>query len=545
VRYKRLFAQAFVNASNAGNSDSLDLNGTFILRTGQPIVDKSRVFAGQVQHAADFAGDRERLVYGVDYIRTDPRTFGTTNGRNEVGDNTTEYGAYVQSTTRLNRRVDLIGALRADRHDQLVGTFLSPRVALQFKPTETHNVRFAFNRAFQTPANFNFFLDLDQARSISGLPYNIRALGVPSDGFQFRRDCAAGAGGLCMRSPFTPAGAGGPGAFVPANAAGYYQAALNVAVAGGLQTQLAANPALGAAGAAAIVNALRVANPASVGTTLRLLNTTTQQFVEVQPSSVVDLPRLRPTFVNNYEVGYKGIFADRLRIAVDGWHQQRNQLLTAAVNVTPNVFLNPVQAGQLVGATIAPIVGAANAPTVAAPIAAALARVPVGTVVPNNPLTERGNIFFSYRNIDQTIRLYGSDMAVDFLATSRFTIAGTYSWLSKVQFDEVAIGTAPFSVNSPKHKASLTGRVEGLLSGLGFDVRGRYTDAFPVNSGVFVGNVPVVLMADAGVSIRRPVGGNRVLWSVNATNVLDNRRANFVGTPQIGRMVMTRVQYEF
>jgi iron complex outermembrane receptor protein len=248
--------------------------------------------------------------------------------------------------------------------------------------------------------------------------------------------------------------------------------------------------------------------------------------------------------VNNYEVGYKGIIADRLRIAIDGWHQQRNQLLTAAVNVTPNVFLDPVSLTAAVQQRITPIVGP-SAPAIAQSVAAGLARVPVGTVVPDNPLTERGNIYFSYRNIDRTIRLYGSDMAVDFLATPRITLAGTYSWLSKVQFDDVTIGPAAFSLNSPAHKASFTSRFDDRTSGLGFELRGRYTDAFPVNSGVFVGNVPVSAMVDAGASLRRPVAGRRVTWSVNATNLLDNRRAAFVGTPEIGRMVMTRVQYEF
>ena len=72
ARIGRFFGQVFANLSNAGNDDSLSTSGTFLLRSGQPIVDKSRVFAAQLQHG--FAlGTRQDFVYGTDYIFTNPR----------------------------------------------------------------------------------------------------------------------------------------------------------------------------------------------------------------------------------------------------------------------------------------------------------------------------------------------------------------------------------------------------------------------------------------------------------------------------------------
>ena len=52
-RWNRLFAQVFLNFSNAGNEDSLSTDGTFLLRSGQPIVDQSRVFSAQIQNVSD------------------------------------------------------------------------------------------------------------------------------------------------------------------------------------------------------------------------------------------------------------------------------------------------------------------------------------------------------------------------------------------------------------------------------------------------------------------------------------------------------------
>ena len=36
-----------------------------------------------------------------------------------------------------------------------------------------------------------------------------------------------------------------------------------------------------------------------------------------------------------------------------------------------------------------------------------------------------------------------------------------------------------------------------------------------------------------------------LMWSINATNIFDSAVRTFPGTPNIGRMVMTRIQYTF
>ncbi|HEY9228263.1 MAG TPA: carboxypeptidase regulatory-like domain-containing protein, partial [Gemmatimonadaceae bacterium] len=129
LRWGNLFAQAFLNVSDAGNKDSLDQAGTYLLRTGQPIVDQSRVGAGSIQHSLD-VGTRQRFIYGGDYNWTNPRTGGTIVGRNEDDDNVTEFGGYVHSLTRLSPQWEVTAALRADRNNRLDGTFLSPRASL-------------------------------------------------------------------------------------------------------------------------------------------------------------------------------------------------------------------------------------------------------------------------------------------------------------------------------------------------------------------------------------------------------------------------------
>ncbi len=479
LRSGRLFAQVFANLSNAGNKDSNDLSGTYILRTGQSIVDQSRVAGAQLQHSAD-VGSSSSLVYGVDYTFTNPRTGGTINGRNEQDDNTSEVGGYAQSTSRLSPQWDLLLAARLDRHNRLEGTFFSPRAALVFKPAQDQSVRLTFNRAFSTPANFSFFLDLLQAGNIGGLPYNVRAVGV-NDGFRFRRDCAGGVGSLCMRSPFTPAAAGGSATFVPANAAGYYPAALQVALAGGLRNALIASglPA-GAADATIARLATFNATTANVGTKLtQITNGTT-----VSPAQVVDIGRLKPSYTNMLELGYKGAVGKRLFLATDVWYQRRDNFTTAAQNFTPNALLDGPTLGAGLAAHLQPVLGP-SAPAVAAAIAGSLARIPLGTVVPDSRVTTNADIAFTYKSIDKSINLAGTDVAFEFMMTSDFSTSGTYSWVSKTEFD-IEPGQPPLTLNSPDHKGSLAFRYTDSPRNLTTEVRGRYQNTFRVNSAVFV-----------------------------------------------------------
>ena len=559
-RWGRLFAQVFANFSDAGNKDSTDTKGTFLLRTGTPIVDNSRVIAAQIQHGVDLFKTKEVLVYGADYIFTNPRTGGTINGRNENIDDVKEIGAYVQSTTHLSKMFDFVGAIRVDNHDVLKQTFWSPRVALIYKPTETQNIRATYNRAFSTPANFSFFLDLPQAfiPITSTIGYQVRGLGVPSSGFTYRRNCTTGAGQLCMRSPFPITGptgtvTGAPNTVVDANASQYYRT-----LVGGNRTAIV-NALLQAgvspANAATVFGALFGANTAGVQTKLRLFRppgrgNPTPTFLEVQPSSIEDVERLKATTTDAYELGYKGILGNRARLAIDLWYQRKTNFTTAAQNITPNAFLDPATLSAAIGGAIGAQVAAGNVPQAAATalvtaFTTQLAQVPVGTVVPDNPLADTPSLFFSYRNIDKTINYSGVDLALDYLLTDRLTVIGTYSWVSDVLFPDIVNGPDTLTLNSPDNKATLTTRYRDEAKGLSFELRGRYANAYPVNSGVYVGNVPVNAFLDASVSWRLPLPGQSVTWSITGTNITNNKRVTFVGTPEIGRLVMTRLQYSF
>jgi outer membrane receptor for ferrienterochelin and colicins len=571
LKWNKTFAQIFYNTSNSGNKDSLDASGTFLLRTGTPIVDNSRVLTAQLQHAIDI-GTRQSFVIGGDWIGTNPRTGGTINGRNEGIDDVREVGGYLHSVTRFNEKWEFVGALRLDDHSEQEDMFFSPRAALVFKPTANQNVRFTYNRAFSTPANFSFFLDLPQGRIPIGANfYTIRALGVPETGFYYPKNSSTGVGGLYMRSifPVLAPNPTAPPAFAPQTRIDAHAALLYRTLVAGNQTAFV--NALIAAGVSpsnagtVFGNLLGVTDPtpAQIGTTLRLFNpagvgTPAGPFATImQPADLMDVGRLKSTINSVFEVGYKGIMAERLRLAINGWFEQKENFTTPAVSVTPNAFMNSAQLGAFIGARLAAEAAAGRVPAAAVPtlttaFTTTLAQVPVGTIMleqpgvaPDNGLTNRSDLIFTYRNVDQLIELYGADMGLDFLATDLVTIAGTYGWISKTEFPNIPSGTGPLRINAPAHKASLAARYRNEQSGWSGELRGRYTDAFSVNSGVYIGRVPVNALLDANVTYRLPTLGKGASVSLAATNLLDERVPTFIGVPDVGRLIMTRLQYNF
>jgi outer membrane receptor for ferrienterochelin and colicins len=572
----RLFGQVFLNTSDAGN--------TFLLRNRNNadqgvIVDKSTQLVGQLQHGFGFGGSeigieslvesslgtRERydFIYGIDYQLTTPKTEGTINGRNENDDEVREVGGYVQSSARLMRFVDLVGALRYDKHSRLDEGVWSPRAAVIVHPTDRQAIRFTYNRAFSTPSTNNLFLDL-QAGIIQFTPtsaFPIRTLGTPSSGFQFDRSCSGGAGGtnVCIRSPFDPTGT--PRA---ADARPFFGAAVAVAAANNrLRDALMAAPAnLTLTEANSVIQRLGTLNPAAdgpnVASQLRVLNPTTGQF-GVAPSTLRDIEAIQPTITSSYEIGYKGFLADRVSLTVDVWKEKRENFVGPLTVETPNVFLDAATLGTYVGGKIADI-ALAKTPGAAQVIAGALGGlpnspitgVPLGVAYLDNELSGPTDIVLAYRNFG-TVDLWGSDVGLDIGVTDKLYIAGSYSYARRDYFRDVS-GDMDIALNSPAGQGSASARYNLDGQGLGFNVSNRWVRGFPALSGVYIcnevttacpeGKIPSYSLLDATVSYKPGILPN-MLVAVGATNLLDKKHIEFAGGAVIGRLIMTRLQYTF
>lgn len=571
-RHKKFFAQVFYNASDAGNDNALDDGGTFYLRSGIPVVDQSTVLVGQVQQS--FNVNATKLTAGLDYINTQPKTAGTIMGRNEDDDNINEVGGYLQVTHPLTDRLDFLGAVRGDQNSRIEGMQFSPRAAFVYKARENQNFRFTFNRAFNSPASFSFFLDqwagirqpLGPAISPGPAGTDVQIFGSPpKQGWRYDRSCdAAVNSGLCMRSNFT-----GPNP-VPASGATLFPGTM-AAIGPQLVGSIAGTFGLNATQQANILAALQGLAPTNAQVPVVLRNLGAPGTPVVPFSSVNDFSPLGANFANTWELGYKALFKEKLRVAIDYWYQIRPaEPTTQIINLDDAVFLNPqasatVGVGPYLGATMAGVLAANGVPPAAIPAVitgwtTSIASIPGGLLNFNNPNYDRNYLVFTYQNATGQVDVRGIDFAADYLLSDVLTLEATYSNLSQNVFTKApgASVALPLTANAPKHRASVTFRYNDEVRGLGGELRGRYMDAFDVNSGVYNNystgalpgsqlpyqRVPVNAFLDAGFSWKLPIANN-VRWSVNVQNILDNKVPSFIGVPDVGRFATTRLQYVF
>lgn len=571
-RHKKFFAQVFYNASNSGNADAADDNGTFYLRSGIPVVDKSTVLVGQLQQGLQLGSTK--LTGGLDIIRTTPQTEGTINGRNEEDDNILETGAYLQITQPLGEKFDFLGAARVDMNSRVIGEQFSPRAAILYKASPTQNFRFTFNRSFNSPASFSLALDQWSGQSANlgpgisppGGSTEVRIFGNPAkEGWRYDRSCTtAQTANLCLRSNFTG------GAPTPVAGATMFPAVMNV-FAPQLAAATAAAFGLNSTQRANIAAALDNLAPTNAQMPMLLRNVLAPGSPSVSFNSVQDYAPLGANFSNTWEVGYKGIIGDRMRIAVDYWYQIRPaDPTTQVINADDIVFFDPGATTSpngligYLGQQMGPVLAANGVPAPAIPAvlsswiggATGLGALPVGALNFDNPIYDQTYLVFTYQNATGQVDVRGLDVAVDYLFNDMYSVEATYSKLSRNVFADApgASVANPLAANTPKHRATLTLRRVDEAKGMNMELRGRYMDAFPVNSGVLnsynIGTptrydpVPVNMFLDAGFSWRLPVAQN-IRWSLNVQNLLNNEVPSFAGVAPVGRLATTRVQYTF
>ncbi|HJM48121.1 MAG TPA: carboxypeptidase-like regulatory domain-containing protein, partial [Candidatus Marinimicrobia bacterium] len=215
-RYKNWFSQFYMNESFSGDTRGYNL--------GNRIIDKSKNYAFQIQNNFDLKSVNTKFVWGMDYFRTEPKTFGTIlndgpNGYDNDGDmvvsgedgidndgdglidedicsdgngsgfrnnryvqcgegvdepdefddpRSNEYGIYYQTTTELfgTSRYELITAARFDYHDLLdEGLLFAPKIGFNYKPDSKSSMRFTYGKAHNTPNSITLFTDLFITRS--------------------------------------------------------------------------------------------------------------------------------------------------------------------------------------------------------------------------------------------------------------------------------------------------------------------------------------------------------------------------------------------
>jgi iron complex outermembrane receptor protein len=574
------FAQAYLNRNNAGDS--------FVYGTNEDLIDNSTLFNTQAQYDMSFAQGRERLIVGLDFEMTTPDTEGSIYGRNEGDDRITEYGAYAQSTTKISEKVDLTAALRLDYNNVVDQFQLSPRAAMVLKPTDKHSFRVSYNRAFSSPGNNSMFLDIVAGQNPVAPGYTILARGRgPKDGFTFQHDPTyadiTGGSDLVATSNLPLEG-------TPPDANGFtYE--WNTPIPTGIDLGFVYNlvyAEIGQLSLEEINAALGISLPASLFPLLQSLlspeNTQVSGFapgVLAKPrleggvdfvSTANDIVPLNQTTSQVIEIGYKGLFADKVIFAIDGYYQRQEDFVGPLLFESP-IVLVPTLLDDFAAALAEGIEGntglagllrslqAANPDLDFSPegVAGAIADLaagalpgpadPIGVVQPvenmDGPLGPE--LLLSYRNFGQ-IDFYGIDAAVQVMATPELSFFGSVSWVSDDFFDDEEInepGTGKeVALNAPAFKFK-GGISYNRPRGIAVNASARYTDGFPVASGPYVGSVPEYFLLDLGVGYDLCNWVDGMRFDIHVQNALNNEHRQFVGSPKLGRLTTARLTYNF
>lgn len=527
VLWNDAFAQVFWNKSQ--NDDS------YLLRSGRPLVDESSLLVAQLQNSTRGA-DWANFIYGLDLLRTVPRTEGTINGQNEDDDDITEVGGYVQGEFDVGEKWDLVSAFRLDNHSRLDDPVFSPRAAVVYQADARNTLRMTYNRAFSTPTTLNLFLDISGGTVPLGpVAYDVRAQGTTESGFTFSR---TGPGNRpdfqspFNQSPFPDVIPGGPRAFVPTTTENLWN--LMVAVVG------TGNPDAGQ-----LLASLPTPDESQVGIDLRTLNIQDQQFLTTPGgfSSVADaVPPVDPQITNTLEVGYKGFLGDRLLVAGNVYYSRISDFISALRVNTPNVFLNrddveaylesfgvPAEQAEGLATSIGGFPGDPDNPG-----------IPLGVITPEQAGGSDPALVLTYQNLGD-VDLWGADVTLDLLLSDRWELRIGGAWVSDDQFDS---GEELVPLNAATLKGSLGIRYRNQDAGFNGQLRARAVNSFPANSGVYVGDVAGHGVVDLTLGYEIP-GYRQVTAQLDVQNVLDNSYQTFVGAPELGRFILLRLKYDF
>lgn len=564
--HRRLFAQVYMNASNSGN--------TYLMRDGNSITDKSKFYSGQVQHSSDLFNEKLKLTYGIDALLTRPDTKGTINGRNENQDNIDEYGAYLQGDYGITSKLNLIAALRVDKHSFVDDPFLSPRAAIVYKIKPTQTVRLTYNRAFSSPSALNTSLDILSGNILGGVNFG----GTILDGINVRG--SGNRGGLIFSygDNNLPQYTTYFSEVLGQSNATYYNLGDNTI------NNMAYS--LGVGGLAARLKALNLVTPetidgivaniipagiSGVDNVLKIFTTNpAAPFVDsIAVSSVKNLGPVRNSATQTIELGYKGIIKNKLAVTVDVYRTDISDFVTPLVVQTPNVFLKSSDvAASIQDQIVANLNDPANAlykiiltaaldtaqvvqgiaingnndgdPTaeLVTLISAATSQVPLGTISPQ--YNAGPDMLLTYSNFGN-VTLYGAELGLNYMVNDNLRFGGQFAWVNDDTFETEGRSIA---LNAPKLKAGFTANYTMPKTGLDFGLKYRWMDSFPVNSGVYVGRVSAMNLVDLNIGYT-PSFSKDTQVSLSIQNLFDTQLPMFVGAPKLGRFTVLQISHTF
>ena len=563
-----LFAQVFYNYNNGGDAE----NPTFLYASGLRQVAKRSSLEAQLQYNFDIPKFlNSNFTIGSDYRNTKSDSANTLFGINEDRDDYIITGAYLQGTSVISDKLELTYAGRYDKFNFIDEGAFAPRVALVFKADENHTFRASFNRANTGPTALQQNIDF---------PVSVLAPGIADVWLsgQYAPQVFPDNPTIDLSIPGLPDLPYGATQFPLAYAYG----AVAAPTLGALYNGLAGNPFLG------VVQNFFNTYTGGTGGTGQLVG---YNLFNGEPmDELVGTGRSAIETLNSFEIGYKGLIANKLSVALDVYTYERKGFTQfTAIGPTFNLvgadFANDLgaqvaadfasspgvtadmeafyasQGWPLTGIpsfgipsssdAIAGLAGAAGGAFAQggagfdaqiAPLYPIIGTVETTAVPQGDGLM---HIPAGYRRFDGATRSHvGADMSMEYFLNDNVTLWLNSSWLSQNEWipGESNDDGLPFSsyLNAPKFKyrAGVQYSKDKVRGSLAF----QHDDSFNSNQGFFSGEVQEKNLFD--INIGYNVSENLKL-DLSATNVLDQKYRAFPTMPVIGRRTVLKLTFDY
>jgi len=563
-----LFAQVYYNYNNGGDEE----NPTFLYQTGLRQVAERNSLEAQLQYNFDIPKFlNSNFTIGSDYRNSKSMTANTLYGINEDRDDYIITGAYLQGTSKISDQLEITYAGRYDKFNFIDEGAFAPRVAIVYKANDNHTFRASFNRANTGPSALQQNIDF---------PVSVIAPGIADVWLsgQYAPQVFPDNPTIDLSIPGLPDLPYGTTQFPLAYAYGAVAAPTLGALYGGL----AGNPFLG------VVQNFFNTYAGGTGGTGQLVG---YNLFNGEPmNELTPTGRSAVETLNSFEIGYKGLIANKLSLAIDVYTYERKGFTQfTAIGPTYNLvgadFANDL--GAQVAADFAsspgviadmeafyasqgwpltgiPTFGIPSSSDAIAGLAAASGGAfaqggagfdaqiaplyPIIGTVETTAVPQGDGLMHipaGYRRFDGATRSHvGADMSMEYFLNDNVTLWLNSSWLSQNEWipGESNDDGLPFSsyLNAPKFKyrAGVQYSKDKVRGSLAF----QHDDSFNSNQGFFSGEVQEKNLFD--VNIGYNVSDNLKL-DLSATNVLDQKYRAFPTMPVIGRRTVLKLTFDY
>ncbi|MDG1277206.1 MAG: TonB-dependent receptor [Algoriphagus sp.] len=463
-----------------------DANGV-----GAQFVDKTNLYHFEGSYNLSDQIKFADFVIGANYRIYQLNSEGTLFATDENGDEFTiaEYGGYAQGSKKLfNDKFKLTASVRYDKNENFAGQW-SPRVSGVFTQGN-HNFRASYQTGFRIPTTQDQFIDLvtPQARLIGGLP-------LFRDRYNFNNNPVYSLATVTQFGGAVLAGTQDPAVLQAAIA----QATQIVTQ----QVQAGLIPPSAAPGAiAALVPQLVPVIAAQNSQSL------------LQP---FELTEFKPERVKSFEVGYKGLWSNKLLVDAYAYFNRFENFIGGQV-IVQDRNPNPQNPASALGLNLLS--------------------------------SNTRNVYSLPTNRTETIKSWGWALGLDYKLPKNYTIGGNVSFNTLTNLEELAETGFQPSFNTPEYRYVLNFANREVVKNLGFALAYRWQGEFAWQSS-FVGPsvstqqlsvMPAFGTFDAQVSYK--LKSLKSILKVGGSNLFNDGYRQAWGNPTVGTMYFVSLTFD-